>query len=100
MNVPSLSPALDGILAVAAVVRADGPWSFLVAPDGTGRHIDIDPAGVAHFVNENDPDHSGTYTRFVVTGNIASCMPLRAGGPLPGARWMHYALVIVPVEGL
>ena len=98
MIVPSFTKDLDGILAIASI-SVGSPFSTLVAPDGSANVISVDPNGVVTYV---DPAAGGTYIQALVSpdGKVASFMPLRSGGPMPHARWWHFALIIVPTDGL
>ncbi len=101
MTVPSFTKDLDGILAIGGVIpNLNGTtWAALIAPDGSGHVISINPNGDVEYV---PPGDYNPYNSFIVSpdGQKASVMPLRSGGPLPGARWWHYGLIVVPTTGL
>lgn len=97
--IPALAVDLDGVLNIAGTTIPNGDWSHLIAPDGSGNWVAINPSGVASVVPAG---HDDPYSQFVVSsdGHLASVMPLRSGGPLPSARWWNYAIVVVPTSGL
>ena len=99
MTVPSFTKDLDGILTIAGTTDVGSGSSALSAPDGSGAIIGVDPTGVVTYA---DPSKNDPYHQYIVSadGKVASIMPLRGGGPLPGARWWHFALIIVPTTGL
>lgn len=97
MSIPAFQPALNGILNHGGIEGVGGGWSTLIAPDGSGSIIRIDPSGVVSYISA---DHVDPYSQFIVSGMVASIMPLRAGGPLPNAKWWNYGLIQVPTSGL
>lgn len=98
MTIPSYSPSFDGLLNHGGTSTPSGPWAtHLLAPDGSGNWVSVDPDGTVSYV----PAGTDTpYTQFQVAGNVASVMPARNGGPLPGARWWNFAAIQVPTSGL
>lgn len=100
MTIPTFTPALDGILAIANIVTLNAQWSQLLAPDGSGRVLSVDVDGGITYVAPDDPNNASRECVISADGQKASFMPKRSGGPLPGARWWHYGLIIVPTGGL
>lgn len=97
MTIPSYSPSLNGILSIASIASIGNGWSHLIAPDGSGQFVSVNPDGLVSYSTQDDP-----YSQCIVSpdGQKASFMPLRDGGPMPGASWLNYGLILVPTSGL